>query len=767
MSPVTPKSTSLRLLAALALGALVFAGGIALARAWLPAWLGVRLPDERFFAERYRELANRAGFQLVAGAPRLTLTGRDEELSPDDTVSDRLSPQQAAAAGEGLLVRVAGSAFRPSAKDRVRELAVRFLPSGEPVIMGWGGLDEIVKETLRQGRPASAPELTAVMRLLVRPGERLGPGARVPLSKSFGDAYPLLGSDPPQRLLALSLPGGLLLAARQPGGPKLKTPSAADAAGAIVIGLVLVTGCIAATVLFVVLAARHQIGLINGLILGAVALAASAVSSFGANPGLQGALEMVGGVFLAGWAFLLWSTGESYLRSERPELIVGLDALRLGRLGPRGARSLLDGVALGALLAGLRLGALALASRVHGLWPQKDSLNLPLFGTQTPLFDGIVLAGGVAFAIGLAARWVPARWAPWAAALAGGLALPFVNIHPAWLQAAVGCTAAGLLVLLCRRAGLAACLIAALSACLLQTAAFSAAHLAWLPWTFAAAAGAPALFLVLGFVGLRRPARAELERIEPPAFMKRLDEERRLKYEMDLLARMQLGLLPAKLPEIAGWEIAVRSLLATEAGGDLYDFLQDEEGRLWIAAGDVAGHGYSCSISQAMTTAALASLVAAGKTPAEVLGSIDRVIRRGSQRNFTSLALVCLDPGTGEALMSNAGHPFPLLLLGAAGSVEEIDLPGLPLGQGPPRTYADVRFDIPPGSSLVFSSDGLFESADWRESLYGYERPRELLRDLGDRSAAEILEALFADWRRHLGGREHQDDTTVVVLKRL
>jgi serine phosphatase RsbU (regulator of sigma subunit) len=236
--------------------------------------------------------------------------------------------------------------------------------------------------------------------------------------------------------------------------------------------------------------------------------------------------------------------------------------------------------------------------------------------------------------------------------------------------------------------------------------------------------------------------------------------------EMDLLARMQLGLLPSRLPQITGWEIAARSLLATEAGGDLYDFLEDEAGRLWIAAGDVAGHGYSCSIAHAMTSASLASLIAADKTPAEVLQGVDRVIRRASTRNFTSLALVRLDPRTGEALLSNAGHPFPLLLLGVAGGVEEIDLPGLPLGQGPPRTYADLRFEIPPGSSLVFCSDGLFEAADGRDTLYGYERPRDFLRSLGDRPAAGILEALFADWRRHLGEREHQDDTTVVVVRR-
>src|SRR4029077_4369088 len=174
-------------------------------------------------------------------------------------------------------------------------------------------------------------------------------------------------------------------------------------------------------------------------------------------------------------------------------------------------------------------------------------------------------------------------------------------------------------------------------------------------------------------------------------------------------------------------------LLATEAGGDLYDFLRDDEGNLWIAAGDVAGHGYSCRIVQAMTAAALTSIITAEQTPSVVLRGVDRVIRRGgSHRNFTSLALLRLDPRTGQALLSNAGHPFPLLLA-HDGDVEEIDLPGLPLGQGPERKYADLPFTIPPGGALVFCSDGLFEATDLRENQYGYERPRDLLRELGDR----------------------------------
>ena len=247
--------------------------------------------------------------------------------------------------------------------------------------------------------------------------------------------------------------------------------------------------------------------------------------------------------------------------------------------------------------------------------------------------------------------------------------------------------------------------------------------------------------------------------------MRRLEEERRIQYEMDLLARMQIGLLPAEIPRIEGWEIAARSLLATEAGGDLYDFLLDDAGHLWIAAGDVAGHGYSCSIVHAMTTAALTSLVAPGKSPAEVLLGVDRVIRRGgTRRNFTSLALLRLDPATGEAVYANAGHPYPLAISG--GEVSEIELPGLPLGQGPERRYQELQLQVPPGGVLVFCSDGLFEAIDWSANPYGFDRPREVLRTLEDRPAAEILDTLLADWQTHVKSEAPPDDTTILVVKR-
>jgi hypothetical protein len=379
--------------------------------------------------------------------------------------------------------------------------------------------------------------------------------------------------------------------------------------------------------------------------------------------------------------------------------------------------------------------------------------------------DGIYLAGVVALALALALRALPVRWAPVAAALAAGFLLNAVPAEPRLVGWAANTVIAGALVWTGRRHGLTALLAASMVSFLLPSAVFAARYLEWMPGSFATVAGLTAALPVLGWLGLSRSATAEIQRLVPPAFVRRLEEERRFRHEMDLLAKMQRGLLPRTLPRIDGYEIAAHSVIANEAGGDLYDVLTDEDGYVWIAAGDVAGHGYSCAIAQAMTKSALASLAGRGRTPAEVLQRAHRVLRAaGATRNFTSLALLRLRPETGEALISNAGYPYPLLA--ADGEVTEIAVSALPLGLGPAREYQDRALQWPPGGVLVFCSDGLFEASDGQGRMYGFDRLRELIGGVGTQPAAKILDLMLSDWRRHLRTALPLDDTTVVVVKR-
>jgi hypothetical protein len=744
-------------------GLLAGLAGVVVASAVLPEWREGEPADKALFQERYRDLATRAGFVLEPGAPRVFLsTGSPQTCATyrprGDDVSSLLLSSRSSYFVE-VFHGVRGPEDWPEGN-----FGISFSLDGKPQLLSW---------LSRRLNPFTIRESEAYVRLserlipvLLQRGESLGIRRE---DRFFTNSprllYTLNGGSEPQHLLVFA--SGSVSAGRRHG--ELSEAALAALDGIVNRGFLEIFGGLIIFVLvlglFVVLALKSRLSVINGALLALLSvltLNPALIAASGAQPWT--ALVVV---IVSAWIFLLWSCAESLLRSTDAGFTTSLDALRTGRLGPRGGQALLLGFAFGAGLAGLRLALLSVADLLPFLWPLAPSLGLPpmsLLGS--PVADGVSLAAGVALALAIAVRLLPLRWAPAAAAIAGGALLSGVSLHPVPAEIALNAVIAGMLVYVARRHGLTALLISAIVSHLLPAAVFSARHLDWLPGSFAATAGLSGVIVLAGLLGLSRSATAEVQRLTPPAFVRRLEEERRLKNEMDLLARMQRGLLPRKLPHVEGYDMGVLALIANEAGGDLFDVLHDDDGYLWLAAGDVAGHGYSCAIAQAMTKASLASLIGKGRTPAQVLQRMDHVLRAaGAKRNFTSLALLRLELATGDAILSNAAYPYPLLVAG--GEVQELALSGLPLGQGPPRTYEDQPFRLPPAAALVFCSDGLFEGADGDGTLYGYDRPRKVLRVASARDAGQILEALVADWNHHLRGAQPLDDTTVVVLRRL
>jgi hypothetical protein len=758
--------TRRNLLLGAVLGLLALAAGVALADAFLPEWRAGQPLGEAVYRERVREVAARAGLALEAAEPRLYLVTRGTmQLEPYRSQRD---------AGSSWLLATRTAVCVEALTDVQRSepignsgLIVTIALNGQPEAFSWSNHDLGLLFSPGSFFGAGPPRIEPLAAELLAPGESLGTGQWETIATQPRVIYPLRGGRRPQFLLGMaSLSRGLL--ERRPGLPTPRRVAEADAAllGTITDFWPSVLAFLFLGALFVVLAVQSRIGIVN-----AAVLATATLLSLVFGWRLTGPWGIGVGLALL-WSlriFLLWSCAESLLRSTAVDFTTSLDALRAGRVGPRGGRALVIGFAAGAALAGLRLALMAAAEALPGTWPATASVQLPLFGPlHSPAASGIWLAGGVALALALAMRLLPIRWAPAAAALAVGLFLRPVPIEPS-LTAGLLANAVfgGLLVWICRRHGLTALLAASLLSLLLPSALFAYRYLDWMPGSFALAAGLSAAAPLLGMLGLSRSARAEVQRLAPPVFVRRLEEERRFRNEMELLAKMQRGLLPRTLPALPGYELAAHSAIANEAGGDLYDVLSDGEGFVWIAAGDVAGHGYSCAIAQAMTKAALASLIGRERTPAEVLQRADRVLRAaGFNRNFTSLALLRLRPETGEALLANAGHPYPTLVAGGKVTELAITPSSMPLGLGPPRTYVDRPVQLPPGAALVFCSDGLFEATDGAGRVYGYDRLRELLGGAGTQTADRILETLLADWRHHLRSALPMDDTTFVVLKR-
>ena len=183
-------------------------------------------------------------------------------------------------------------------------------------------------------------------------------------------------------------------------------------------------------------------------------------------------------------------------------------------------------------------------------------------------------------------------------------------------------------------------------------------------------------------------------------------------YEQRRLAEaLQRRLLPERLPQIPGLEIASRYLPAAAGGlgGDWYDVFGLGRGRIAIAVGDVVGHGVAAAAVMAQLRTALRAYAVQGSPPAEVVQAVNRLMWQLGPTAMTTLAYLVLDPAEEQLEIVNAGHPPPLLL-GPDGEADFVPLQGtMALGVSGTAVYHSDTVAMPTGSTAVLYTDGLVE----------------------------------------------------------
>ncbi|MEA2932344.1 MAG: hypothetical protein QOI56_1129 [Actinomycetota bacterium] len=227
---------------------------------------------------------------------------------------------------------------------------------------------------------------------------------------------------------------------------------------------------------------------------------------------------------------------------------------------------------------------------------------------------------------------------------------------------------------------------------------------------------------------------------------------------------LQHSLLPDVLPELPGVAVASRYLPGgpdVEVGGDWYDVLALPDGRLALVMGDVVGRGVPAASLMGQLRNGLRAYVVEGRSPAEVLSLLNRMLGDiGTPHQMATLVVMLLDPETGELCYSNAGHPPPLL--GHEDGQPQFleDAVGVPLGAIGHAEYTEATVSLMPGSTLILYTDGLVEDRATPLDV-GLERLRADLLTAPDDVDA-VCEHLTAHVRR--AGRA-QDDIAVLALR--
>ncbi|HEY2371038.1 MAG TPA: GAF domain-containing SpoIIE family protein phosphatase [Gaiellaceae bacterium] len=245
-----------------------------------------------------------------------------------------------------------------------------------------------------------------------------------------------------------------------------------------------------------------------------------------------------------------------------------------------------------------------------------------------------------------------------------------------------------------------------------------------------------------------------------------IDNARLYQQQKEFADTMQRSLLPREQPQIDGLEVGevYESSARVDVGGDVYDFLELDGGRLAVVLGDVTGHGVEATADMAMAKFVFRSLAREHPEPGDFLASAnDVVVDEIAPGKFITMTYVAIDPVRGEVACASAGHPPPRIVL-ADGTVSALDATGIVLGIDSAQVYDEVHARLPVGASIVLYTDGVVEARRDGE-LYGAERLDALLAADSALSPAELARAVTEDARAFARG-EISDDLAVVVIRR-
>ena len=197
------------------------------------------------------------------------------------------------------------------------------------------------------------------------------------------------------------------------------------------------------------------------------------------------------------------------------------------------------------------------------------------------------------------------------------------------------------------------------------------------------------------------------------------DNERKTK-ELEEARKLQLSMLPVKVPSLPNLDIAVYMKPAAEVGGDYYDFKYNNNGSLIIAIGDATGHGMKAGTM----VATIKGLFTAESADTDIVSFLNRsnsVIRDMHMGNIFMAMLLVKIIGN-KAIISSAGMPPALIFRNETQSVEEIRLQALPLGGTSEFKYSKKETTISPGDTLLLMSDGFPELFNKEKELLDYKK---------------------------------------------
>jgi serine phosphatase RsbU (regulator of sigma subunit)/anti-sigma regulatory factor (Ser/Thr protein kinase) len=238
-------------------------------------------------------------------------------------------------------------------------------------------------------------------------------------------------------------------------------------------------------------------------------------------------------------------------------------------------------------------------------------------------------------------------------------------------------------------------------------------------------------------------------------------------HELEIAANLQHSLLPARLPEPAGFRLASHIRSARQVGGDFYDVLAGASGALLLVIADVMGKGMPAALFATIFRTLVHARRDLAAAPGRFLSWLNSSLTAdlAKAEMFVTAQLVFVDPGARRLRVAGAGHP-PLLLADATGTVRAVESAAPPLGIGMETDYPEESFVLPAGAHVLLYTDGLTEARNAAGAFFGLDALKEVFgRTARERLSAEATkERLIARLAAFENSSARADDQAFLLL---
>ena len=255
--------------------------------------------------------------------------------------------------------------------------------------------------------------------------------------------------------------------------------------------------------------------------------------------------------------------------------------------------------------------------------------------------------------------------------------------------------------------------------------------------------------------------------IEKVMLHEQLIEKKRLEGQLEVARQVQLELLPAKDPELSGYDISAYNFPTEEVSGDYYDWVKIYDDQIAIVIADVAGKGVPAALLMAFLRASLRAASHIGYATNISMVKVNYLLWESIERNqFVTAFYGILDASKQTLSYSNAGHNPPLLV-NAAGTSRFMERGEQPLGMFRDTRYHQYYLEMKPGDVLVLYTDGATEALSPSGEEFGRERLAQAVKEAYERPAREMIATLqlaILEWTDQAGSN---DDVTFFVIKAL